>query len=79
MNHKKWQRIVKCTCCVSIPETFLEMKVLCEEENKSPGTAGAFIQYLALAFICLPPVVQSLFWGRRETKHTGKQAGKKAF
>lgn len=62
MNHKKLQGMVRHICCVSILETFLEMKVVCEEENKSPGTSGAFIQYLALVFICLPPVVRSLFW-----------------
>lgn len=34
----------------------------CERrKNKSPGTAGAFIQYLDGAFICLPPAVQRLF------------------
>lgn len=66
--------MVKCSCCVSILETFLEMKVVCEEENKSPGTAGAFIQYLALAFICLPPVVQSLFWvGEKQSIQENRQ------
>lgn len=74
VNHKKWQGMVKCTCCVSILETFLDMKVVCEEENKSPGTAGAFIQYLALAFICLPPVVQSLFWvGEKQSTQENRQ------
>lgn len=71
MNHKKW---VKCTCYVSILETFLEMKVMCEEENKSSGTAGAFIQDLALAFICLPPVVRSLFWvGEKQSTQENRQ------
>lgn len=53
------------------------MKVVWEEENKSPGTAGAFIQYLAGAFIYLPPVVQRLFWvgQKQSTQEKGMKEG----
>lgn len=73
---KVWiiKKCVQCTCCVCTLETFFQMKVVCEEENKSPGTAGAFIQYLALAFICLPPVVRSLFWvGEKQSTEENRQ------
>lgn len=60
MNHKDgrgwWQRLV-----VFLLLRPSQMMVVREEKNKSPGTAGAFIQYLAGAFICLPPVAQRLF------------------
>ena len=53
------------------------MKVIWEEENKSPGTAGAFIQHLAVAFISLPPVVWRLFWvgQKQSTKEKGMKEG----